>query len=147
MNTVGIDLLDTGKNIGNPITSIKIKSTINSVTLEDSNKNKVTISSYTPEIVIQNRVNLLKIKSIVYENINNTVVNNHSLLVNLNADDHPQYLNNTRGDSRYYKKQEVLGFLTAAQIEYVPGISVYDKIAALGEDPGTLNYRISGGYF
>lgn len=34
-------------------------------------------------------------------------VSNHSLLTNLSADDHTQYLNNTRGDARYYGKTTV----------------------------------------
>lgn len=36
---------------------------------------------------------------------------NHSALDNLNADDHPQYLNNTRGDARYFVKQTVTDYL------------------------------------
>ena len=33
-----------------------------------------------------------------------SLVGDHSQLTNLNADDHPQYLNNTRGDARYYRR-------------------------------------------
>lgn len=43
------------------------------------------------------------------------IVNSHSLLLNLDADDHTQYLTNTRGDSRYYTKSEINSSLSNKQ--------------------------------
>lgn len=57
-------------------------------------------------INLLDHTNVLRIRTTAYENINNTVVNNHNLLVNLDDDDHPQYHNDTRGDARYYTKAE-----------------------------------------
>ena len=42
-------------------------------------------------------------------------VNSHSLLADLDNDDHTQYLNITRGDARYYTEAEVDSFLNAKQ--------------------------------
>ena len=77
---------------------------------------------------------------------------NHSAMFNLTNDDHPQYLTTSRAELLYAPLDHASNTnnphnVTASQIEYVPGISVYDKIAALDEEPNTLSYIISGGYF
>jgi hypothetical protein len=41
-------------------------------------------------------------------------VTDHGALTGLADDDHPQYLNNTRGDTRYYTKSEVDALIAAA---------------------------------
>ena len=143
MDTININLVGESKEVNIPINSIKLTTNTDYVVLRDSSDNKVRITNNTIETEVKDVINVVRVTTTVYENINNTLVNNHSLLVNLSKDDHPQYLNNTRGDARYHR----LNTITADQVEYAPGISVYAKIAALDEEPDTLPYIISGGYF
>jgi hypothetical protein len=68
--------------------------------------NILKISDAGHEISVDNNINILRITSTSYENINNTIVNNHNVLINLDDDDHLQYHNDARGDIRYYLKNE-----------------------------------------
>jgi hypothetical protein len=63
--------------------------------------NILKISDAVHEVDIPNSINILRITSTVYEDINNTLINIHSGLTNLNSDDHLQYHNDVRGDARY----------------------------------------------
>jgi hypothetical protein len=65
--------------------------------------NILKISDAVHEVDIPNSTNILRITTTAYENINNTVVNNHNVLLNLGSDDHLQYHNDARGDARYLK--------------------------------------------
>jgi hypothetical protein len=143
MDTININLVGESKEVNIPINSIKLTTNTDYVVLRDSSDNKVRITNNTIETEVKDVINVVRVTTTVYENINNTLVNNHSLLVNLSNDDHLQYLNNNRGDARYHR----LNTITAHDVEYASGISVYDKIAVLGEEPETLEYIISGGYF
>lgn len=72
-----------------------------------SHTNILKISSGRHLSTVGDNTNVVRITSTLYENINNTAVNNHSLLNNLDSDDHTQYHNDTRGDVRYYRKTQL----------------------------------------
>jgi hypothetical protein len=64
---------------------------------------------------------------------------NHSTLLNLDADDHPQYLTEARGDARYYTEAEIdqiVSDLTLGEI----GISVLSNDVVMSSNADTLNY-------
>ena len=92
--------------------------------------NILRISDAGHEISVDNNINILRITSTAYENINNTIVNNHNVLINLDDDDHPQYHNDTRGDIRYYLKTE-LGTLAL--------VDTVDNSAWLGTELSVTN--------
>jgi len=60
------------------------------------------------------------------------ISHSHSLLSNLDADDHEQYHNDTRGDVRYYKKTEL-------NDDALDGTAGADLIGAAGLDSPTYN--------
>ena len=65
--------------------------------------------------------------------------NNHSELLNLEADDHPQYLNEERGDARYYT-QEQIDQIVADLVLGETGISVLFNDQVMSSQANTLNY-------
>lgn len=71
-----------------------------------------------------------------------TVIDDHSLLVGLEDDDHPQYHNNTRGDTRYLYKENTTSFTPDADHEpatkkYVDdnaGVTDHGALTGLADD-------------
>jgi hypothetical protein len=129
-------------NINDAINTVIVGTNTSSIKYTQRDQSVVQVTTVSTDIVIGD-INHVRINNLGYENINNQVFNNHSRLINLGNDDHPQYLNTSRGDIRYHQ----IGTVTAHDVEYVPGITVYEKIAALSEEPELLEYTISGGYF
>ena len=64
--------------------------------------------------------------------------NNHSILLNLDADDHPQYLTEARGDARYYTQAEVDQIV--ADLTLGVGINVISDGSVLSNQANTLNF-------
>lgn len=70
----------------------------------------------------------------------------HGNLSGLSSDDHPQYLNNTRGDARYFKKVEHVNSSTGSSDAGKPIVlNAGGKIDGSMIDPSTINHEnISG---
>ncbi len=75
-------------------------------------------------------------------------VNDHGALSGLSDDDHPQYLNVTRGDARYYTEAEIDGMLSGLSTDYndldnLPDLSIY--AAKTAANTFTQPQKIIGG--
>ena len=64
--------------------------------------------------------------------------NNHSALLNLDADDHPQYLTEARGDARYYTEAEIDQIV--AGITVGVGVSVLSDSQTIAENTNALSF-------
>ena len=63
---------------------------------------------------------------------------NHSTLLNLDADDHPQYLTQTRADDRYYTEAEIDQII--ANLSLSAGINVVSDTTVFSNQATTLNF-------
>jgi hypothetical protein len=105
MNPVTVDLISGAIEL--PSTTNTLEIAANTVVVRDSQNNTVRISNAGYTVDVNDTTVVVRVITTAYELINNSVVNNHSILVNLSADDHPQYHNDARGDARYYTKAQV----------------------------------------
>ncbi len=126
--------ISASRNLNYPDTEVKYTSIeAISKSVSDEIENQIKTNMVLDDISDVDVSNVNNKDLLVYEDggwINTSA--DHSYLINLSADDHPQYHNDTRGDARYYTKSEVYNNTEIDQQRGVLESEIYMLISATG---------------